>query len=229
MSSKNKSSALFNRSSIDPNNSSRTPKYCPEKYSKKFDSKSSKTWQKKKRQYKEFKPSKAPSSGNATGREGNSNSTYGKKNEKNYSEHSGLKSFKTPEKGEQKNRDQSEETPTFLLIKNLGSGVSEENVRELVGKHVSISSLKIVKNSNNVYLKCEQLQQIHRLIKEHEKHPLMFRNKKVKMCLVNKLPLDLNQKSKICKKLLFVLDLLTKLLPIYISQNKKAILKNSFY
>lgn len=169
-----------------------------EKYGKKFDSKSNKTRQKKKRQYKEFKPE----SGFQSIRDSDSKANSQNKSIMTKPNQSGSKSFKTPEKTEQKNTEEA--NPTFLLIKNLGPRVDESNVRELLGDHVVISSLKIVKNSNNVYVRFENPQQIHKLIQDHEKNPLTFRNKKVKMCLVNKLPLDLNQKSKICKYFILV-------------------------
>lgn len=109
--------------------------------------------------------------------------------------------FRTPEKPEPRGAsgDPKERNPTFLLIKNLGPEADERRVRELVGDRVKISSLNIVKNSNNVYVEFENPGEIRRLVREHEKEPLTLRGKKLKMCLVNKLPLDLNRQSKICK------------------------------
>ena len=204
MSSKNKSSSSFQRSFNDSSTLLRGPKYSNEKYQKKSDSKSNKTKAKKKRQYKEIKPPKAVNHLQKTSREEQSTNFVTSMTHTIPLATSDQQSFRTPEKVDQKAKGNTEEiNPTFLLMKNLGPNVDESTVRELIGDQIVINSLKIVKNSNNVYLKFEDPREIHRLIKDHEKNPLVFRNKKVKMCLVNKLPLDLNQKSKICKKIYF--------------------------
>jgi hypothetical protein len=199
MSSKNKSTTSFQRSLNEPSSYSNTSRYANEKYKKKSDIKSTKTRVKKKRQYREIKPPKGQKSKLKVSKA----SLPEKSIQTSHEEVSTLaaKSFRTPEKGDfnSQNSTAKEENPTFLLIKNLGADVNENDVRDLIGQNLKISSLKIVKNSNNVYLKFENAKEIHRIIKNHEKSPLIFRGKKVKMCLVNKLPLDLNQKSKICK------------------------------
>ena len=199
MSSKNKSTTSFQRSLNESSSYSTTPKYTNDKYKKKSDTKSTKTRVKKKRQYREVKPPKGHSS-----KPKDSLKSIPKKTMEtgsNKDSHFTSQSFRTPEKGEMNSQKTTpkNENPTFLLIKNLGTDVNEGNVRDLLGEGVKISSLNIIKNSNNVYLKFEDAMEIHRIIKNHDKNPLIFRGKKVKMCLVNKLPLDLNQKSKICK------------------------------
>jgi hypothetical protein len=169
-----------------------------DKYKKKSDTKSTKTRVKKKRQYREVKPPKENPTKQKSNHKPTENPIQPKTEEVSNFE---TQSFRTPEKGGMSSpkENSKEDNPTFLLIKNLGADVNEDNVRDLIGDSLKISSLNIIKNSNNVYLKFEEAKDIHQIIKNHEKNPLVFRGKKVKMCLVNKLPLDLNQKSKICK------------------------------
>lgn len=52
-------------------------------------------------------------------------------------------------------------------------------------------------NSSSVYLKFASLEEIKNIMKQHLVAPFCIGKKKLNLCLVNKLPLDLNQKSRI--------------------------------
>ena len=54
-----------------------------------------------------------------------------------------------------------------------------------------------VSNSSSVYLKFGSLEEIKSIMKQHLVAPFCIGKKKLNLCLVNKLPLDLNQKSRI--------------------------------
>ena len=134
--------------------------------------------------------------------------------------------FYTPEKmepvsGNKFEKSHSDESHFFLLIKNLGSNIDESEIKNLLESKFGKFQNKIVKNSNNVYIKFGWLEQIQEIIKINEQNPLMYGSKKAKMCLVNKLPLDLNQKSKI-GKYLFGFNFLVLLL-------KRDLIRNIFF
>ena len=91
----------------------------------------------------------------------------------------------------------SSESHNYLLVKNLPADVDEDIVRGLFSTCKSLKEILIVKNSNNVYVRFSEVQEINQLVDRSEADGFNVNGKKLKMCMVNKLPLDLNEKSKI--------------------------------
>jgi len=89
------------------------------------------------------------------------------------------------------------ELPRFLLVKNLPQHVSEAEVRGLFSKLPSISEIIILKNSTNVYLRLADLDEANAFVIRKGNLPIHFKGKKLEVCLVSKLPLDLNETSAI--------------------------------
>lgn len=83
----------------------------------------------------------------------------------------------------------------YLLIKNLPSTTTCKQLKDRYRKCPGFQKLIMIPNSSNVYIKFAELAQVQGLIEQHEGDP--DTDQKVKMCLVNKLPLDLNEKSRI--------------------------------
>ena len=61
----------------------------------------------------------------------------------------------------------------------------------------SLEKVVRVENSSSVYLKFSSLEEIKKIMKQHLVAPFYIGSKKLNLCLVNKLPLDLNGKSRI--------------------------------
>ena len=152
---------------------------------------------KKKRTYKEVKP--AQTSHNFETKKEIEHFPQKEDSKSGWSKQSDA--FWTPQKNGNRSQSESnlEKEHFFLLIKNLGVDIQTTTVKQLLGNKFGLENLAIVKNSNNVYLKFESPGEIERVIRLNDQSPLMHKGKRAKMCLVNKLPLDLNQKSKICK------------------------------
>ena len=85
----------------------------------------------------------------------------------------------------------------YLLIKNLPPQVDEQVIRELIPEAKESNDIIILENTSNVYIKFSKTDQVKRIIEAHEISPVEFNGKNLKVCLVTKLPLDLNQKSRI--------------------------------
>lgn len=85
----------------------------------------------------------------------------------------------------------------YILIRNLNSKISDENIRSIFRDFKSLKDIIRIFNSNNVYLKFSSLEDLKSVMKRHLVAPFVVRKKKLNMCLVNKLPLDLNKKNKI--------------------------------
>lgn len=87
--------------------------------------------------------------------------------------------------------------PRFLLVKNLPQHVTEAEVRGLFAKLPCISEIIILKNSTNVYLRLSDLEEANAFLTRKGNLPIHHKGKKLEVCLVSKLPLDLNETSAI--------------------------------
>ena len=85
----------------------------------------------------------------------------------------------------------------YLLIKNLPMDINEETIRDFFKDYQTIEEVIIVKNSNNIYLKFGEMAEIKQILEKSEIQPYEYEGQRLKMCFVNKLPLDLNEKSRI--------------------------------
>lgn len=92
---------------------------------------------------------------------------------------------------------QKTQRPNFLLIKNLESGVSEKQIRKALSVCYDVQNYPIFRNCGNVYIKFPEINSILKVIERNKQKPIFPLYANVKICLVNKLPLDLNRKSKI--------------------------------
>ena len=82
----------------------------------------------------------------------------------------------------------------YLLIKNLPINTTKGSLEKRYGEEEGFQEVLMNQGSNNVYIRFKEAKRILELIKIHEENP---ENKQIKMCLVNKLPLDLNERSRI--------------------------------
>jgi len=107
--------------------------------------------------------------------------------------------FGSPDSTPKKNEHSSAEKTghAYLLIKNLPSQIDEQVIRELIPEAKDSNDIIILENTSNVYIKFPQVDQVKRIVEAHESTPVEFNGKPLKVCLVTKLPLDLNQKSRI--------------------------------
>lgn len=85
----------------------------------------------------------------------------------------------------------------YILIRNLHPKTNEQKVKNIFKEFSSLQNVIKVSNSSSVYLKFSSLKEIKNIMKQHLVAPFYIGHKKLNLCLVNKLPLDLNQKSKI--------------------------------
>jgi RNA recognition motif-containing protein len=85
----------------------------------------------------------------------------------------------------------------YLLIKNLPPQIDEQVVRELIPEARDSSDILILENTSNVYIKFPKTEIVRKIVEVYENTPIEFNGKPLRMCLVTKLPLDLNQKSRI--------------------------------
>lgn len=85
----------------------------------------------------------------------------------------------------------------YILIRNLHPKTSQTKVKNIFKDFPSLQKVIKVSNSSSVYLKFSSLKEIKSIMKQHLVAPFYIGPKKLNLCLVNKLPLDLNQKSKI--------------------------------
>ena len=85
----------------------------------------------------------------------------------------------------------------FLLVKNLPPNVSVQTVRQLFPNAQTLCDVQITPNTSNIYVKFADIKEIKEIVEDNEHSPLELDGKRLKMCLVSKLPLDLNEKSKI--------------------------------
>jgi RNA recognition motif-containing protein len=88
-------------------------------------------------------------------------------------------------------------THNYLLVKNLPPETTEDNVRGLFRGFQSLREVLIVKNSNNIYVTFDSTIEVQRILKLSESKGFEVAGRQLKMCLVSKLPLDLNDKSSI--------------------------------
>lgn len=87
--------------------------------------------------------------------------------------------------------------PRFILVKNLPMNVAEADVRKLFSKLSSVSEVTILGNSTNVYLRVLDAEEAALFLAKKASSPMSFKGKKLEVCLVSKLPLDLNETSAI--------------------------------
>lgn len=85
----------------------------------------------------------------------------------------------------------------YLLVKNLAGGVSDKSLQELLPIKLPFEEVIRIPDSSNVYVSFRSLAEVKRVVEESETRPVSFQGKQLKMCLVNKLPLDLNINSRI--------------------------------
>ena len=104
--------------------------------------------------------------------------------------------FLTPEK---EGVSRNPEKPSFLLLKNLDPLTSESEIRRALSSLHRLKDFPIYRNCGNVYVKFPLLSDILKIIERNKLKPIFPAQTNLKVCLVNKLPLDLNQKSKIGK------------------------------
>lgn len=83
------------------------------------------------------------------------------------------------------------------MIRNLNSKINDSSIRTIFRDFRSLKEIIRIFNSNNVYLKFGSLEDLKSVMKRNLVAPFVCRKKRLNMCLVNKLPLDLNKKSKI--------------------------------
>lgn len=102
--------------------------------------------------------------------------------------------FLTPEK---EGASRHPEKPSFLLLKNLDPLTSESEIRRALSSLHRLKDFPIYRNCGNVYVKFPLLSDILKIIERNKLKPIFPGQASLKVCLVNKLPLDLNQKSKI--------------------------------
>ena len=85
----------------------------------------------------------------------------------------------------------------YLLIKNLSRETLPEQVKCLFPTLTSISEIIIVKNTSNVYVKFSDVKQAEPLLAKWSKESFKHHGRKLDISLVSKLPLDLNEISRI--------------------------------
>ncbi len=86
---------------------------------------------------------------------------------------------------------------TYLLIKNLPPGITEKEMWSLFQDSISLEKVFILPKTNNVYLKFTSTVEISSIIASNEAVPMVYQGHKLKMGSVLKLPLDLNNASKV--------------------------------
>lgn len=84
----------------------------------------------------------------------------------------------------------------YLLIKNYSERYTYERLQEKYSKYEGYEKIIVIPGSQNVYIKFEEMMQVHRIIEEND-NAIISNGQNLKMCIVNKLPLDLNEKSRI--------------------------------
>lgn len=84
----------------------------------------------------------------------------------------------------------------YLLIKNFKKKYTSEALEAEFSLHPGFEKVVMIPGSKNAYIKFEEIENIKRIIEENEL-VCSRTGQKIKMCMVNKLPLDLNEKSRI--------------------------------
>ena len=84
----------------------------------------------------------------------------------------------------------------YLLIKNFSCAFTLERLQEKYQNYPSFEKVVMIHGSKNAYIKFGEMAQIQKIIEENESNGVTD-SQKLKMCMVNKLPLDLNEKSRI--------------------------------
>jgi len=84
----------------------------------------------------------------------------------------------------------------YLLIKNFSSFFTFESLEDKYSTYPGFEKVVMIPGSKNAYIKFENMEHVQRIIEENESC-FLTAGQKLKMCMVNKLPLDLNEKSKI--------------------------------
>ena len=83
----------------------------------------------------------------------------------------------------------------YLLIKNFSERFSVESLQASYGAYEGFERVVMIPGSKNAYIKFEEMEQIQAIIADNENSAQT--GNRLKMCMVNKLPLDLNEKSRI--------------------------------
>lgn len=94
-------------------------------------------------------------------------------------------------------RSQNEEDNNYLLIKNLPKNITYDQIKATIPDVNSAIDVLIVSHSNNVYVKFANRQEIKNILIKHTTQPFRKDGKKLDLCFVTKMPLDLNKTSKI--------------------------------
>lgn len=87
--------------------------------------------------------------------------------------------------------------PKFLLLKNLPQLFSESEIKAILIDTVTLERVHLCPTSKNVYVKFGDVREMRSIVAENEQRPLTVNNSQIKMSIVNKIPLDLNQGSRI--------------------------------
>lgn len=94
-------------------------------------------------------------------------------------------------------RQNSDQENCFLLVKNFPADITESEVWNLFQDCVFLEKVFILNKINNVYLKFTSTIEMQAIIATNEQSPMVYKEQKLKMCSVLKLPLDLNLGSKV--------------------------------
>lgn len=85
----------------------------------------------------------------------------------------------------------------YLLIKNLPNAITPQKLLEILPTKCKFEDIIKVPESNNIYVSFKSLEEIRQIVEASEQNPINYNGKQLRMCLVNKLPLDLNNSSSI--------------------------------
>lgn len=84
----------------------------------------------------------------------------------------------------------------YLLIKNFMERFTLETLEATFSAYPGFDKVVMIPGSKNAYIKFEEMTQVQQIIEDNETAALVS-GQRLKMCMVNKLPLDLNEKSRI--------------------------------
>lgn len=85
----------------------------------------------------------------------------------------------------------------YLLVKNLPANITEREVWSLFQDSVSLEKVFILPKTSNVYLKFTSAVELQSILAANEALPMVYQGQRLKVGSVMKLPLDLNNASKV--------------------------------
>lgn len=89
------------------------------------------------------------------------------------------------------------ESHNYLLIKNVAGPLSAATLAKLLPAKASFGEIIKIPDSNHIYIAFKSLADVERIVAASEAKPVFYLGRHLRMCLVNKLPLDLNLRSSI--------------------------------